>query len=219
MLTLRPKPRSARWRRCGAAGFTLIELLLALTVLAVAASLAVPAVRGIVTSRQIVDAANSIELQIKKQRTAAIRTGQIQVMRFAIGGRQFNAQPWLSSDDATNAAGGATVVSQTGQVISTDQTGGVTGVGTVPTNTWEVGESVVIADVQVLGDTRSSLQTGAMLVGADGFSPPLLFYPDGSSSTAQIILQGETGRRIAIAVRGVTGAVQVVDAAPALSNL
>ena len=211
----RPNPMSARWRRCGSAGFTLIELLLALTVLAVAASLAVPAIRGIVTARQIVDAADSIELQIKKQRTTAIRTGQIQMMRFAIGGRQFTAQPWLSGDDAANAAGGATVVSQTGQVVSTDESGAVSDVGAVPSNTWELGESVIIADAQMLGEMRASLQTGAVAIGADGYSPPLLFYPDGSSSTAQIILQNDTGRRIAIAVRGITGSVQIFDAAPA----
>ncbi|MFM7517210.1 MAG: hypothetical protein ACKO3V_09715, partial [Pirellula sp.] len=38
-----------------------------------------------------------------------------------------------------------------------------------------------------------------------GISSPLLIYPDGSSTTAQIVLADSRGRRMALQLRGVTG--------------
>jgi hypothetical protein len=74
--------------------------------------------------------------------------------------------------------------------------------------------------VETLVDARNALEiqksgetvpmAGVGTTAAGGVSSPLLVYPDGSSTTAQIILADSRGRRMAIQLRGVTGRSSVV---------
>ena len=43
------------------------------------------------------------------------------------------------------------------------------------------------------------------------WSSPIFFYPDGSSSTAAILLKNEAGRCIEVRLRGFTGTSMVTD--------
>jgi prepilin-type N-terminal cleavage/methylation domain-containing protein len=207
--TKRLKPRSC------SGGFTLLELMLVLAIMVAVGAVAVPAYQGYVVGQRLDAAAGQIEMDIKTTRLEAIRTGQIQTMRFAVGDRQYAVQPWLSADDAANASAGASIVSQSGQVLNTDSSGNVASVGAVASENRTLDESVLISDAQVMQDLRGALQTGATAVAADAWSPPLMFYPDGSTSTAQIMLQNTRGTRVAIAVRGVTGQPLVLEMTPA----
>lgn len=50
-----------------------------------------------------------------------------------------------------------------------------------------------------LGDQRVSLDSS--------WSDPVLFYPDGTTSTTQVVLKNEYGRYIRLNLRGLTGVV------------
>ena len=189
--------------------------MLVLAIMVAVGAVAIPTYQGYIIAQRLDAAAGQIELDIKETRLAAIRTGQIQTMRFAVGDRQYAVQPWLSADDAANASAGASIVSQSGQVLNTDTSGNVESVGVVASENRMLDDSVLIADAQVMQDLRGALQMGTAVVTTDGWSPPLMFYPDGSTSTAQILLQNTRGTRVAIAVRGVTGQPQVLALAPA----
>jgi hypothetical protein len=78
-------------------------------------------------------------------------------------------------------------------------------------------------EIQKSGETVPMAGVGTAVSG--GISSPLLVYPDGSSTTAQIILADSRGRRMAIQLRGVTGRSSIVRLAtvdassiPAIAN-
>jgi prepilin-type N-terminal cleavage/methylation domain-containing protein len=200
-------------------GFTLLELVLVLSIIVMVSALAIPTYQAYISSREIAGSAGRLELEIRKARLEAIRTGQIQKMEVKIGGREVSLQPWLSADDSASASGGATVVTQVGQVITTDANGMAVSSNGVPATTWSVGQSVTFENAQIFTDVRSVVQTGTMTSGPVGdVSSPIFFYPDGSSSTARIVLTNTRGRRIAVEVRGVTGATTIVELVPNLGS-
>jgi hypothetical protein len=49
---------------------------------------------------------------------------------------------------------------------------------------------------------------------AEGWSRPILFYPDGSTSTAVVTLTNPTLGKVVIRLRGITGDVTVSEVLP-----
>jgi type II secretion system protein H len=195
-------------------GFTLIELVLVLAILAIVTSLAVPSYRGYITATEMTGSAGRLEVELHEARLTAIRTGQIQMMQIALGARDVTVRPWLSTDDTASASAGASVMTQTGQIINTTSTGATESVGVLDSSRWSVAESVSFESAQVFTDLRSVVQTGTDTIASSTTSNPIFFYPDGSTSTARIVLTNARGRRIAVEMRGVTGATQIMELVP-----
>lgn len=200
--------------------FTLLELLLVLAVLAILASLAVPTFESMISSRRLQQSVDRLQNELLEARVEAMKTGQAQVFRATLHGNQYSITPWLSGDEARDASAGATVMTQ-GGVVETERTStGSVASGSTDTSdtssTKELDTGVVFLNVDTLVDGRNALElqrsgeavpvagAGATAV-AGGLSSPLLLYPDGTSTTAQIILADSQGRRMAIQLRGVTG--------------
>ncbi|MFN9941949.1 MAG: hypothetical protein ACK56I_20985, partial [bacterium] len=55
----------------------------------------------------------------------------------------------------------------------------------------------------------------SMVASATGWSSPVLLYPDGSTTTAHLVLQDTRGRRFAVQLRGLTGEASVIELASA----
>ena len=195
---------------------TLLELMLVLALLVAFAGIAIPSFESMVSSRRLGQSIEKIRNEIMQGRVMAMRTGQAQVMRMTLQGKDYSISPWLGGGEAQDASAGATVM-QSGQVI---QTQAIAGGGAVSTsestgNTKQLSEGIQFSKVETLIDSRNALaieQTGGIpaAVGSSqgdgsGLSSPLLLYPDGSCTTAQIILADDRGRRMAIQIRGVTG--------------
>ena len=195
---------------------TLLELMLVLALLVAFAGIAIPSFESMVSSRRLSQSIEKIRNEIMQGRVMAMRTGQAQVMRMTLQGKDYSISPWLGGSEAQDASAGATVM-QSGQVI---QTQAIAGGGAVSTsestgNTKQLSEGIQFSKVETLIDSRNALaieQTGGIpaAVGSSqgdgsGLSSPLLLYPDGSCTTAQIILADDRGRRMAIQIRGVTG--------------
>ena len=108
---------------------------------------------------------------------------------------------------------------QSGQAMKTQAVAGGGSVSTLADTSGggkQLSEGVVFTAVETLVDSRNALaiqQAGGTVPTAggssqgdgSGLSSPLLLYPDGSCTTAQIILADGKGRRMAIQIRGVTG--------------
>lgn len=197
--------------------FTLLELLLVLAILAALAAMVIPSFESMVSSRRLQQSVDQLQNDLMQGRVTAMRTGQAQVFQCVIGSSEYSVKPWLSGNESQNASAGATLV-QGGQAVKTD-TNGAGGVTTQAVSTDKetvsLKEGVQIQAVETLVDTRNALaiQQGGQTVGAatsnaaGSTSSPLLIYPDGSSTMAQITLVDARGRRIAVQIRGITGTI------------
>jgi Tfp pilus assembly protein FimT len=196
---------------------TLFELLLVMAIMVAIVGIAVPTIDSMVTSRRLGESITKLKNDLMEGRVTAMRTGQAQLMQATLNGNDYSITPWLGSYDSQNASLGATIQSDSGSIIETQSTstGASTNAETESKGMKSLSSGVQFFGVETLIDTRNALaiqQTtgvvptnGANGQGSNGLSSPLLLYPDGSTTTAQIILVDERGRRMAIQVRGVTG--------------
>jgi len=63
-------------------------------------------------------------------------------------------------------------------------------------------------------DSRAAMisaESTTMLSAEAGWSQPILFYPDGTTSDARLTVANEQGRYIDVTLRGLTGVVKVSD--------
>jgi Tfp pilus assembly protein FimT len=199
----------------GRKAVTLFELLLVMALLVAIAGIAIPTFESMVTSRRLVQSISKLKNELMESRVAAMRTGQAQVLRATLSSGQYSLSPWLGGSESQDASAGATVVDTGGQVVKTEAgaTGGVlTSAVDSSGDVQELSEGILFSAVETLVDSRNALEiekSGESLPSggatSNGISSPVLFYPDGSCTTAQIILVDPKGRRMAIQIRGVTG--------------
>ncbi len=196
---------------------TLLELMLVMVLLVALAGIAIPTFESMVGSRRLGQSIEKLRNEIMAARVAAMRTGQAQVVRMTLQGQDFSISPWLGGTEEQDASAGATLM-QSGQVVQTQATtgGGAKATSESAEGSMKLSEGVTFSLVETLVDSRNALaiQQGGGTVptgggssqgDGSGLSSPLLLYPDGSSTTAQIILTDERGRRMALQLRGVTG--------------
>jgi prepilin-type N-terminal cleavage/methylation domain-containing protein len=198
-------------------GFTLLELLLVLAILAILAGLAVPTFDSMVSSRRLLQSVERLQNELLEARVQAMKTGQAQVFRATVHGNSYSITPWLSGDEDRDASAGATVMTA-GGVVETERTqsGGVAASTVDGESAKSLDSDVMFLSIDTLVDARNALEIqksgeiapmpGTPAPSVSGsLSSPLLLYPDGTSTTAQIILADIYGRRMAIQVRGITG--------------
>jgi prepilin-type N-terminal cleavage/methylation domain-containing protein len=209
-----PEPPMTSSRRNA---FTLFEVILVLIILVVIAAIAFPTLDSMIYGRRLLQSTERLQNELLEARVEAMRTGQVQVFRATINGNTYSIGPWLSGNEDSDASAGATVMNA-GGLVKTDRMAG----GTVGMSSGQLGgdEKQLAGDVQFFGietlvDARNALELqkngdappigGVGTAVQGGISSPLLIYPDGSSTTAQIILADSRGRRMALQLRGVTG--------------
>lgn len=209
-LSLSQKPR----RIVGPSGFSLFELILVLVILVAVASIVVPSINGTLKQQQFQRECDRIRVVWEETRLLAMRTGQAQVFRFVAGSREYSVEPWLQATDEVEASNGATIM-MAGGLAKVDMQSGLVGGAELGTAAETLEEGFVFAAGAVLGDTRTMLiqqQTGTVSGGAGNQSAPIMFYPDGTTSTAEVAIKNENGAQRLLRIRGLTGEVSVVRA-------
>jgi type II secretion system protein H len=183
-------------------GFTLIELLLVLAILVVLAAAAAPVLRNTMRDAGLRSAADTIRVEWTRAHVKAMKTGRIQVFRFEQGGSQFTVQPFAAGDDEIEAAPQV-------QGFGNDQ-GEVASPKLDTSLAITLPEGVTFARGQAVAEGRA-LRIEEDIRDANRFegdwSQPILFYPDGSSSDAFVVVVHED-REVGIRVdlRGMTAA-------------
>ena len=206
--------------------FTLFEVILVLIILVVLGAIAFPTLDSMIYGRRLLQSTERLQNELHEARVEAMRTGQVQVFRATINGNSYSIGPWLSGNEDSDASAGATVMNA-GGLVKTDRVAG----GAVGLSSGQLGGDAkqLAGDVQFLGietlvDARNALELqktgeappigGVGTAVSGGISSPLLIYPDGSSTTAQIVLADSRGRRMALQLRGVTGKSASVRLSP-----
>jgi prepilin-type N-terminal cleavage/methylation domain-containing protein len=179
-----------KYPKKGIKGVTLFEVLLVLAVAAVIAAMAWPALRRPLARYRLYSAADKVRTQWCQDRVEAMRSGRTYVFRYVVGGNQFRSGP----EEGTSAA------ASDGSDMIGD--GRQRGDGTLP-------EGVkFLADAPALPANR---QAAAPDESGDSWSDPILFYPDGTTSDARLLLAGDQSCAVRLMLRGLTGAPSVSD--------
>lgn len=198
-------------------GFTLLELMLVLSIIALIGAIAVPRLEEVFERQQLRGSANELRLVWDTARLNAMRTGQAQMFECQPGTGNYTVKPLMLQSDVTSAGAGATVLLSGGNVAQTTKNGVLTAAEPVATEAEQLEEHISFVSCMVLADMRSynaardAQATGLGEVDTQSISQVVLFYPDGSTSTAEARIQNERGDVRAVQIRGLTGHSRVLD--------
>lgn len=196
-----PMPRQRKRSSAEVGGFTLFELMLVLAVLVMLASLSWPAIEGILHGTRLRAAGDQIRGAWGAARVDAVESGEIVVFRFALGGNQYRIERWAADADASLDEDRGKDEQRKSAPVEGKRNQGA-----------QLPEGIDFAENQTLAEAGADQRAAASaaLAGASaeseaGWSAPIVFYPDGTASGAQVILKGEGDVYLALRLRGVTG--------------
>jgi type II secretory pathway pseudopilin PulG len=188
------------------AGLTLVEVLLVLALMVVFGALAWPALRYPLANQRLRAAAEQIRVEWTRARLEAIKTQTPYIFRFLPGENRYTVEPLGSSSfGATGAQAGWDVT------FPREDTWG-SGFSSYPQEK-TVPEGIIFVGGTAEGDTRADavVEELAAVLGPAVFtwSDPIIFFPDGTATDAEVTLQNDQGRQITVWLRGLTGIAQV----------
>lgn len=185
-------------RRRRRRGLTLIEVLLVLSLLVVIGAIAVPLLEGSFSRAALYGSADLLRGAWAKARQAAMQSGETHVFRFEPKGSRFQivALPALDAPENELALEDPETKEPTTEFVRLSQN--------------RLPDGIMF----VSGDIASSAQTLATLplTTESAWSKPILFYPDGTTSDATLLLANDQQVAIRVTLRGLTGISQTADA-------
>ena len=186
---------------------TLIEILLVLAIMVAVAALAAPAFQNMMRDARLQSAADQIRVEFTRAHVKAMKTGRIQVFRFEIGGTRFSVQPYAASDDEIEAAPAVLGFGNDDE-------------GEVATARMDESQAVTLPDGVTFAGGSAALESRSQSIEQEiqdanmfsgDWSQPILFYPDGSSSDAWVIVANEREVGIRVSLRGMTSASRLSE--------
>ena len=172
-------------------GFSLLEILMVLAVFVMISALAMPNIQRAYSSQQLRGAADSIRARFAKARVQAIESGDVYGFFYNPGQSDYFVAPMVQGFRSIREG----VSPQVRQ--------------------YNLRNNLTFAAGETSSDSRS---TAAFENATEGFGAfrPILFYPDGTSQDATILLQSaDAGSFVQIELRGLTGttsASRILDA-------
>jgi Tfp pilus assembly protein FimT len=204
------KPQWCRTARRSA--MTLLELMLVLALLVVIGTMAMPAFRVPFDHHRLRQGGELVRIEWNKARLKAMKTGQIQMFRYAAQSNTYQVMPYYSQQDWLEAdAAHATGTGLTG--ANQQPTMATQATGQASTVARALPEGVVFVQGEVETNMRSyqieqQIQ-GGQISGAPE-STPVLFYPDGTTSDARVVLTNQYQRLyVVVSLRSLTGITKV----------
>jgi prepilin-type N-terminal cleavage/methylation domain-containing protein len=197
-------------------GFTLIEVLLVIALLAIIVAFSWPALKRPFAGRRLQTAADAVRTEWCQARVQAMQSGHTYAFRYAVGGDHFRLEPQDEpnlSVSSTNAGVGSSTAGDSGL-------GGPNEDALLPREERALPEGIkFLADDSTGNDPTASPLDQEMASsgeGNEGWSDAIFFYPDGTTSNAQLVLSGEGTLAIRLILRGITGTVTVSDTTPSV---
>ncbi len=200
--------------------FTLLELILVLAILVALGAVVAPIVGDAFHRQKLQASADMLRSEWEHARLTAMKTGQIQVFKCTIGASDYSIDPYMAGDDMLNASSGAVITTSVGTVAQTNSDGSLSSPApTTPVDPLtgapegkKLDEEVTFVNCVVNGDMRamSIVQSQGGLAATSTMNQMVMFYPDGSTSTAEVTIQNAAGLQRAVRMRGLTGTTQVL---------
>ncbi len=163
---------------------TLFEVLLVLVLLVIVGSLTMPLFEGGFASVRLKRATDQVLTAWSETRARAIETGEIQQFRFQSESGNYRSEPWYPEESLPTIEEPATPVAD---VVLPEQVVFVEG------------------NVQVFEPTAGPQVTPMGQGGTGIWSSPILFFPDGSTSAATVLLRNEKQIFQRATLRALTG--------------
>ena len=174
-------------------GFTLMEVVLVLVLMALIAGAAWPSVQRLYASRRLGSAADQIRSAWCQARIEAMRSGHTYTFRYQLDGDHYRLEAQSDQGVASSASAGAA--------------GGDVASGAATCAEQTLPEGIKFSSAASGGDTAAQSAGGQ----SDGWSAPILFYPDGTALDVQLVLADQRSRAVRVILRGMTGAVTLSD--------
>lgn len=200
--------------------FTLLELMLVLAIIVAIGAVAIPRFTDVFDRQRLVASAETLRLAFDRARLEAMRTGQAQMFECVPASGRYSVHPLVQNADMANSGAGATVLTDVGTAVETQSDGMlmVADPSSMAGEVKELEEKILFASCLVSTDMRSyqvaeqSQATNGQLT-TTTVGQAIIFYPDGSTSNAEVRLQNARGDMRAIRLRGLTGHSKVVSVA------
>ncbi|MFM2093449.1 MAG: hypothetical protein RIS70_573 [Planctomycetota bacterium] len=183
-------------------GMTLLELLLVLALCVAAAAMVLPALRGPLENQRLRKAGDTVRAEWNRTRVLAMKSGRIQIFQCEFGTNRYVVQTWVAETDdqqSTNDAVAGFGTAKPGSGFNPIQ------------QEKEIAEGILFQSGQAAEDSRGSSIVSQFGANNTQQSPPILFYPDGTTSTAKVVLANDRNSYLVVSLRGLTGVAQVSD--------
>lgn len=183
-------------------GMTLLELLLVLAVCVAAAAMVLPTLRGPLENQRLRKAGDAVRAEWNRTRVLAMKTGRIQIFQCEFGTNTYVVQTWVADSDdqqSTNDAVPGFGTAKRGSGFNPIQ------------DERTITEGILFQSGEAAEDSRGSSIVSQFGSANTQQSTPILFYPDGTTSTAKVVLANDRGSYLVVSLRGLTGVSQISD--------
>ena len=185
--------KPARFKR---SGLTLIEILLVMAILVVVTAIMVPAIQRTFSVQALQKGADRVRVAMGQARVRAIRNGEEYAVFFNPDGSWFDVGPFSQfREQAAKAQRRENLADQRLQSDFEDDL---------------LPRGIRFASGAVSSDSRSLETISENGASAQGGTQSILFYPDGTSQDARVLLRNEKGNFCEIQLRGLTGIARTV---------
>ena len=145
-------------------------------------------------------AAGDVRAEMTRAHVQAMKSGRIQSFQYELGGRKYKVAPWIGDDDALESDGSDPNATLSAVVADNP----AKGERSLPEDTtFALGDSAIESRGERIEQEMSAAGAGVT------WSRPILFYPDGSSADAFVVVANDYDVGIRLDLRGMTGAVSV----------
>ena len=186
-------------------GMTLLELLLVLAVLALLAGLSAPYLQRYLAVRELKSNVTELRVELSGGRIKSVDTGLIYQFRSEPQGQRFVVLPYEALNTAASEMA-AHAGSEGGAPLASGHLTARCMFLPPP----EASLTQATLTERLPEEWLAQMPNGYELRDVQ-WSPPLLFYPDGTASDGTVTISDDEGRQMTLFIRGLTGGVSVGD--------
>ncbi len=179
-----------------------MELMLVLTIIVVVGASVLPVLKGPLTNQRLRKAGDAVRAEWNRTRVRAMKTGRIQVFRAQIGSAEYTVQTWYADDDDLASTNDSMKFGGQSDSRQSDSQG----------LSHQLPDGVLFTAGDASSDSRATKIEHQFGAGQSVWLHPILFYPDGTTSTAKFVLGDERQLYfLVVSLRGLTGIAQTSD--------